>query len=505
MRSRRGSSSCRPSRSFSLVTEPSESPSLSRSRGSEASSCSSSSFSRPCARPPSIVPVVFHQACRVRSTVTPALIVPTVALVSAAGAGVGVAVLPPLASIAVIVALVGALSFAFGRAALAFDLPRTPQLERSAPAQTLAVTSDESSDAFRLPRLLYYVGVVLLGLLTLRVGGQVTFSDTLFLFSFLLACAELVLVRRRVPIGIPALLLLGMGMFSLGGLVSTFEAYEPIKSGAVILRLIFLTVFWFWLGVVVLKRREHVRRATTLWVLSAAITGAAALLQLAAGDVIPNTTPIYGRSTGFTNHPNELGGITAVALVPALMLATRAALPPLRRVSAFVVVLMVGGGLIASGSVGALLAAGVATFVWLALERISFHTWLLFAGAMLCVVGLVALQHTRGAPTPLDRVISVTTPSGAATAGGRQRVARLPRLDLPRRSVPDRRRPLRRRRSRPRQHHEAVRDRELRIRRSQFRHRNLVQSWAVRGRGDTCRVVRGLPGGAVRAGRVTLG
>ena len=134
--------------------------------------------------------------------------------------------------------------FAFGRAALAFGLPRTPQLERSAPAQTLAVTSDESSDAFRLPRLLYYVGVVLLGLLTLRVGGQVTFSDTLFLFSFLLACAELVLVRRRVPVGIPALLLLGMGMFSLGGLVSTFEAYEPIKSGAVILRLIFLTVFW---------------------------------------------------------------------------------------------------------------------------------------------------------------------------------------------------------------------------------------------------------------------
>lgn len=371
----------------------------------------------PVRRVPSIFPVVFHGARRVRSKITAALIVPTVGLVSAAGAGVGVAVLPPLASIAVIVALVGALSFAFGRAALAFGLPRTPQLERSAPAQTLAVTSDESSDAFHLPRLLYYVGVVLLGLLTLRVGGQATFSDTLFLFSFLLACAELVLVRRRVPVGIPALLLLGMGMFSLGGLVSTFEAYEPIKSGAVILRLIFLTVFWFWLGFVVLKRREQVRRATTLWVLSAAITGAAALLQLAVGDVIPNTTPIYGRSTGFTNHPNDLGGITAVALVPALMLATRAAVPPLRRVGGFVLVLMVGGGLIASGSVGALIAAGVAMFVWLALERMSFHSWLLFAGATLCVVGLVALQHSRGAPTPLDRVIRVTTPSGAATAG----------------------------------------------------------------------------------------
>jgi O-antigen/teichoic acid export membrane protein len=371
----------------------------------------------PVRRVPSIFPVVFHEARRVRSRMTPALIVPTVALVSAAGAGVGVAVLPPLASIAVIVALVGALSFAFGRAALAFGLPRTPQLERSAPAQTLAVTSDESSDAFHLPRLLYYVGVVLLGLLTLRVGGQVTFSDTLFLLSFLLACAELVLVRRRVPIGIPALLLVGIAVFSLGGIVSTFESYEPIKSGAVVVRLIFLTVFWFWLGVVVLERREQVRRATALWVLSAAITGAAGLLQLVAGDVIPNTDPVFGRSTGFTGHPNDLGGITAVALVPALMLATRAGILPLRRIGAFVVVLLVGGGLIASGSVGALIAAAVATFVWLALERMSFHSWLLFAGATLCVVGVVSVQHSRGAPTPLDRVIRVTTPSGAATAG----------------------------------------------------------------------------------------
>ena len=362
-------------------------------------------------RVPSVFPVVFHAARRVRAKITRSLIVPTVGLVSAAAAGVGVALLPPLASIGLIVVLVGALSFAFGRTMLAAGFAGGPHFEHSAPALTPATTSDESSEAFRFPRLLYYAGVLLLGIVTLRVGGQVTYSDTLFLFSFLLVCAVLVVARRRVPVGIPALLLLGICIFSLGGLVSTFEAYEPIKSGAVVLRLIFLTVFWFWLGIVVLDRREQVRRATGLWVLSAAITGAAALLQLAAGDVIPNTDLVFGRSTGFTGHPNDLGGITAVALVPALMLATRSGLSPLRRGGAFVVVLLVGGGLIASGSVGALLAAGIATFVWLALARMSFHSWLLF------VVAVVAVQHSRGAPTPLDRVAHVTTPSGAAPAG----------------------------------------------------------------------------------------
>jgi O-antigen/teichoic acid export membrane protein/O-antigen ligase len=367
-------------------------------------------------RAPSVFPAVVQAARRVRSKITRALIVPTVGLVSAAAAGVGVALLPPLASIGLIVVLVGALSFAFGRTVLGAGFARGPHLERSAPARTLAVTSEESSEAFRLPRVLYYAGVLLLGIVTLRAGGQVTYSDTLFLFSFLLVCAALVVVRRRVPVGIPALLLLGICIFSLGGLVSTFEAYEPIKSGAVVLRLIFLTVFWFWLGIVVLDRRERVRRATGLWVLSAAITGAAALLQLAAGDVIPNTDLVFGRSTGFTNHPNDLGGITAVALVPALMLATRLGLSPLRRVGAFVVVLLVSGGLIASGSVGALLAAGVAALVWFALERMSFHSWLLLAGAVLCIVAIVSVQHSRGAPTPLDRVVRVTTPSDAATA-----------------------------------------------------------------------------------------
>jgi O-antigen/teichoic acid export membrane protein/O-antigen ligase len=376
----------------------------------------------PAARLSALRAAALHTVGRGRSFLTRTRIAAAASLAVAVGAGSAVAAAPAFASIAVVIIGAATLFFAFARSAMAFvSAGGSHRVSGLLPADADAGTSDDDVDedaveTMRLPRAIYYAGSLMLGLLTFRAGGQVTYSDVLFLVGFMFAGAELVLVRRRVPLGLPALLLVGMGLFALGGFASTFGAVAPLKSGAVVLRLIFLTVFWFWLGVVVLERRAHVRRAISLWVLSAALTGAAGLLQLAAGDVIPNTHTVFGRSTGFTGQPNDLGGITAVALVPALMLATRASARPSRRSAAYLVVLLVGGGLIASGSVGALAAAGIAAFVWLALERMSLHSWLLFAGATLCVVGVVTVQHSRGAPTPIDRVIRVTTPADAATA-----------------------------------------------------------------------------------------
>jgi O-antigen ligase len=208
----------------------------------------------------------------------------------------------------------------------------------------------------------------------------------------------------------------GIGLFSVGGLLSTFGAEAPFKSAAVVARLVFLTVFWFWVAAVVLDRRERVQKAVTLWVISAALAGAAGLLQLAAGDVIPNTSPIFGRSTGLTGQPNDLGGITAVAFVPALMLATRSGISARKRLFFVGLLFAIGGGLISSGSVGALLAAGAATFVWFAIQRMTFHSWLVFGGIVVTAFTVVTVQGLRGAQTPLERVTRVTTPNGSATA-----------------------------------------------------------------------------------------
>ena len=246
------------------------------------------------------------------------------AVVAAIAAGTGVAYVGPRITLVAIVAIAAVPLFAFARS----SIRRATDSARLKAASVFARRDDQTGisrpgrdDEFRVSRRVYYAGLLFVGLLTLRAGGQVAAADVLFLGSFALACGQLVLMRRQVPIRLPALLLLGIVLFSIGGLVSSFYSYEAVKSVGVIVRLIFLTVFWFWLGTVVLTRREHVRTAMTFWVASAAISGGAAVLQVLVGDVIPTTFMEQGRATGFTTHPNDLGGLTAIALVPALMLA----------------------------------------------------------------------------------------------------------------------------------------------------------------------------------------
>ena len=242
------------------------------------------------------------------------------ALIVAVLAGLAV-VLSPTVGIGLAIVLALGLLFAFGRRTFA---EHARAFRRRVARPDVSVPDDPIDEGFAVPRRLYYGGVLMLGLLTLRVGGQVTFSDLLFLASFLFACAEFVILRRRVPMKLPFLLLIGVALFSIGGLLSTFESYQTLKSIAVVARLVFLTVFWFWLGTIVLRSQAHITRAIGFWVASAAICGGGAIVQLLAGDVIPNASIDGGRATGFTSHPNDLGGLTAIAFVPALMLASRA-------------------------------------------------------------------------------------------------------------------------------------------------------------------------------------
>jgi O-antigen/teichoic acid export membrane protein/O-antigen ligase len=329
------------------------------------------------------------------------------------------AVFLPEVTLFLAIALSAGLFFAFARRALAGRTGSLrPAIDPLPPGNQ--ISGDAADEGFDVPRRLYYGGALLLGLVTLRAAGQVTFSDLLFLASFLLACAELVILRRRVPVKLPFLLLIGVALFTFGGFVSTFESYQPLKSVAVIARLVSLTVFWFWLGTVVLRRPAHVTRAIGCWVVSAAICGGGAVLQLLAGDVIPNTSFEGGRATGFTTHPNDLGALTAIAFVPALMLVSRPRIASATRTWCYALLLLIAAGLILSGSVGALIAAACAVFVWLIIQRPSIHAVLALATLATCVIAVTTLQSIRGAPDPLDRLTTVTSTSaqpGAAPVG----------------------------------------------------------------------------------------
>jgi O-antigen/teichoic acid export membrane protein/O-antigen ligase len=338
-----------------------------------------------------------------------------------AAAGTAATALPLRSTLVIAIALVGALFFGFCRGVLRARAERASAEEAVAPEPEPEVVRPVSAlDAPDLPfaRALYYLGLILLALLTVRVTGQVTFSDVFFLFSMAVACAELVILRRRVPMPVPLLLLGGMTIFTVGGLLSSFESYAAFKSIAIVCRLILLTVFWFWLGTVVLTRPAHVSKALVLWVVSAAVCGTGAILQFVAGDVIPNTSPVFSRSTGFTAQPNDLGGLTAIAFVPALMLAAREGVSKPRRLLGYLMLLLVTAGLVLSGSVGAMLAAAAAIFVWFALQRRPGRSLRVFGVMVAAVLAITTFQSMRGAQTPLSRLHHVTAKSvGSAGAG----------------------------------------------------------------------------------------
>jgi len=317
------------------------------------------------------------------------------------------------------VLLIAGLAFSYGRKVIALRGLSALPLTREPSASDEGLKDDGlPPSALATPRRIYYAGVLTLGLLTFRAGGQLAFSDLLFLVSLLLACAEFVILRGRVPIKLPFLLSLGIALFCVGGFVSTFVSYEALKSIAVIGRIVFLTVFWFWAGTVVLRRYEHLTTAVRLWVASAAICGFGAVVQVVAGGILPNLPPSEGRATGFTSHPNDLGGLTAIAFVPALMLAARPGLSIGKRLASYLMLFLISGALILSGSVGAFLAALVALFIWFALQRTSFNSMMVFATLVACLVGITTLQAIRGDPGPLARFKSVTASSAGPNGAG---------------------------------------------------------------------------------------
>ena len=261
-----------------------------------------------------------------------------------------------------------------------------------------------------LARLLYYAGFAIVGQLTLRPATVGTFSDVLFLGSFASAASLLALYRRRVAIPLPPLLLYGLLIFSLGAFASTFSSLSPNASIAVVVRLLMLTAVWFWLGTAVLRRREHVLTAAGLWVASAALNGIGSIAQMTVDpNIIPGGGVEWGRATAFTEQVNDLGGIAAVALIPALMFCMRPSRNPLSTLAAYAGLLLAATGLILSGSVGALLAAAVGGFLWItAAPRLPARTFVLFGVALVGVVALLQFQESTDALTPATRLERVT-------------------------------------------------------------------------------------------------
>ena len=281
--------------------------------------------------------------------------------------------------------------------------------------RTQAGATDTFEANFALPRLLYYAGLLLIGQLTLRPWLSVTLSDYMFLAALLLTLAALTNRRESLQTYLPSGILWGSYLFALGALVSTFESPHPVESIGVVARFLFLTVVWFWLGTVLLRRPEHVRTAVSCWVLSVAASGAAAMVQLVWGDLIPGSTTEFGRMTGFAEHMNDLGGSTAVAVAAAIWLVRTGSSSSLIRTGAVLSGLLVGVGLVLSGSVGGLFAAATGVAAFVALSKLTRRFVMFGIIAAAAGFGLIQLQLLQDSPTPLERVQQVRAEAGSVS------------------------------------------------------------------------------------------
>jgi hypothetical protein len=237
---------------------------------------------------------------------------------------------------------------------------------RAATSRTGHETEDVGADArrdidanrdLRTSRLLFYLGTLTVTESSLRPALGLSISE-IFFIAALVGCVLAGMRGHRVPL-LPTSLVLGVSLFALGGSVSTLAAQSPGGSAAQVLHAVYVMLLWTWTGAMVLRTPGQLFMAIVFWSISAAVNGVAAIAQVLH-------TP--ERAKGLTVHPNDLGGAAAVALIPALMVATTPMLTRggIVRGARWVTVALVAVAIFLSGSVAAMVAGLVATVIWLA-------------------------------------------------------------------------------------------------------------------------------------------
>jgi O-antigen ligase len=281
----------------------------------------------------------------------------------------------------------------------------------------------QASGSDRWRTVLYYIGAILSGVLVFRPALGLTASDWFFFGALVVVLYQVIWERTKVQASLPRLLVLGVALFAVGGLASSLHASHRTQSALIVLRLVYVTIVWFWVGAAILRSREQLLIAASLWTISAALSSSAAIFQLLLGNVIPGTAVSWGRMPGLTQHVNDLGGLTAIALVPAVMLATRPNLARGWRALSIVVMGLVVAGLILSGSVTGFVSAAVGLALWFLFLGRRGRILLALGVVAVVAVAVAGLQLTSHGRSPLQRLEQVTATNGSEAGTFATRIA----------------------------------------------------------------------------------
>jgi len=296
------------------------------------------------------------------------------------------------------------------------------------PAQTKHLSGDDF--LLRCARVFFFFGLLSMPWLVLRPVGSVAASDVLLILA---AGLTALAPRRGLRARVSTAWAVGAGLVAVGGGLASSRADSASISLLVAVRLLYLLLVFPWQTQRLLDSASRLNLAISAFILGAAVDAAFALGQVKFGFPAfasavpagsgPGAALLYGRALGLTGHPNDQGGVLAVAAV--LAVGRQMSAPHQRRKITLGFALVIVMGLILSGSVTGMLAflAGVA--VYLSGRRITARGAVATGGAMLIAYfGTTALQSAViGGLTPLERFNQAT--GGGSVAGQNTLLSRL--------------------------------------------------------------------------------
>ena len=283
-----------------------------------------------------------------------------------------------------------------------------------------AAGASASDRLLRIPRALFYLGSLTLTEASWRPVAGLTVSEIFFLLA--LGATGFAVLAGRPLARIPKGLVIGVAIFALGGAISSIGTESNASSVNQTLQGIYVMLLWVLTGATVLRTRPQVVVALGCWTFSSALNGVAALLQV-MGVSLLGTGALEGtRATGLTDHPNDLGAACAIALVPALMLATTRI--PGRggrdvngmRAVRWCLLALTALGVILSASIGAMFAGLIAILVWLIAPEVRAPGRLAVAAAIM--VSLAGLTLAGGAVTSPTKRFEEVTSNGVSPNSG---------------------------------------------------------------------------------------
>jgi O-antigen ligase len=290
-----------------------------------------------------------------------------------------------------------------------------------------------SDRILRIPRILFYLGSLTLTEASWRPAAGLTVSEIFFLLA--LGVTGIAVLAGRPSARVPQGLIIGVAIFALGGAISSIGAESTTSSASQTLQGIYVFLLWVWTGATVLRTRQQVIVALGCWTFSSALNGFAALLQVMGISLLGGALE-GSRATGLTDHPNDLGAACAIALIPALMLATTRLPGPSRpggwrmRPIRWCLLGLTAIGVILSASVGAMFAGLIAILVWLLAPAVRAPGRLAVVVAL--AVSIAGLTLAGGAVTSPAKRFEDVTRNGVSPDSGSGTI----RLKIVRRAWP---------------------------------------------------------------------